>query len=62
MDLKAPHIETMQKCVEKLREVIAVLKSCGVKVHTISKIDVLDTAFGTATLEIDFDFRGELEE
>jgi hypothetical protein len=57
MDLKPGHLDTMQKCIEKVKELCAVLKQAGCGVYRIEGIEVFDEGVGAVKLDITLDFR-----
>jgi len=60
--LKPGDLSTMQKCVEKITEVVGQIEKCGVRVYQIRDVSIPEYNFGIATLDINLDFRAKTEE
>jgi hypothetical protein len=56
MGLKPNHLDTMQKCVEKTKELCVVLRQAGCRIYSIECIRVLDENIGTVKLDVTLDF------
>jgi hypothetical protein len=57
MELKPSQLVTMQKCVEKVKEICAVVGQTGCRVYCIESLEVYDKDVGAVKLDITLDFR-----